>query len=169
MSCFSYLIHYARNLSLKVYQGVRFLIWTFVLVGLQMYCLLPTPISFGSSKNGCSANCNESYCRLAPELLSGEKAGKDSDVFAIGVVLWEIMTFKVPWGNKTTWVIVSAVRDGKRPAIPTPDAIPGVKPTPQCYQQYASLIQACWAQERRDRPTAEKLLTDLFEIARNHV
>eukprot|EP00878_Enallax_costatus_P037846 GHUV01042898.1.p1 GENE.GHUV01042898.1~~GHUV01042898.1.p1 ORF type:complete len:152 (-),score=19.92 GHUV01042898.1:378-833(-) len=34
----------------------------------------------------------------SPEMLSGQPYGKPADVFSFGVVLWETLTLKEPWG-----------------------------------------------------------------------
>ena len=104
-------------------------------------------------------------CRLAPELFAGMKANKASDIFAMGVVLWEIMTMEFPWGNCNPWSIVSSVRDGKRPPIPSREDIRGPVPQQGCYESYVALLKSCWAQQPGDRPGADELLTCLEEIA----
>ena len=38
---------------------------------------------------------------LSPELLRGLQATLASDVYAMGVVLWELSTWKLPWGDST--------------------------------------------------------------------
>jgi alpha-tubulin suppressor-like RCC1 family protein len=42
---------------------------------------------------------------LAPEVLGGQKASKESDVFAFGVVLWEILTYRLPWSEDNVWLV----------------------------------------------------------------
>ena len=42
---------------------------------------------------------------LAPELMQGERATLPSDVFAFGVVLWEAMTWQLPWGAANPWTV----------------------------------------------------------------
>jgi serine/threonine protein kinase len=36
---------------------------------------------------------------LAPECLAGQKATLASDVFSFGVVLWELLTWEMPWAG----------------------------------------------------------------------
>ena len=45
---------------------------------------------------------------LAPELMQGERATLASDVFAYGVVLWEAMTWQLPWGSANPWTVSHA-------------------------------------------------------------
>lgn len=42
---------------------------------------------------------------LAPELFNGESATRACDVFSFGVVLWELIAWDVPWGNKNPWTV----------------------------------------------------------------
>ena len=42
---------------------------------------------------------------LAPEILDGQKASMESDVFAFGVVLWEMLTWELPWSEDNVWVV----------------------------------------------------------------
>ena len=51
---------------------------------------------------------------LAPELMRGERATLSSDVYAFGVVLWEVMTWQLPWGNANPWT-VSRAAGGRTP------------------------------------------------------
>ena len=55
---------------------------------------------------------------LAPEILKGEPATLEADVFAFGIVLWELMTWQLPWGQENPWAIVNAVTEGQRLAVP---------------------------------------------------
>lgn len=42
---------------------------------------------------------------LAPEVCQGEAAGAEGDVYAFGVVLWELLTLWQPWGA-TCWELL---------------------------------------------------------------
>jgi serine/threonine protein kinase len=45
---------------------------------------------------------------LAPEVFSDNRPNKACDVFAFGVILWELMTWDLPWGNKNPWTVRDA-------------------------------------------------------------
>jgi len=47
------------------------------------------------SKASTMMNINPRW--MAPELLQGKPATPASDVYAFGLVLWELMTWKTPW------------------------------------------------------------------------
>jgi serine/threonine protein kinase len=45
---------------------------------------------------------------VAPEVLDGQRATMAADVFGFGVVLWELLTWQLPWGNGNMWLVSSA-------------------------------------------------------------
>ena len=55
---------------------------------------------------------------LAPEILSGKGCTYASDVFSFGVILWELLTWTIPYGALGPWQVVALVTDGqKRPEV----------------------------------------------------
>ena len=105
-------------------------------------------------------------CRwLAPEILNSGSATTASDVFSFGVVLWELMTWQLPWGSSNPWGIVSVVTSGGRLAIPEASELPGPDSGswPQL-KRYIELMERCWAQEAKSRPSFEEIMTELTSI-----
>lgn len=72
--------------------------------------------------------------------MDGAKASKAADVYAFGIVLWEMLTGKFPFSELTTFQVIKALSNGERPEIP--------KATNQKYQK---LIEACWHQDPEKR------------------
>jgi hypothetical protein len=102
---------------------------------------------------------------LAPEVLNGGVASLQSDVFAYGVVLWELLTFQLPWGTSNPWGIVSQITNGNRLTIPDANTLPG--PESGSWPklgQYVALMERCWAQEPADRPNFEQVMAELRSI-----
>jgi serine/threonine protein kinase len=87
----------------------------------------------------------------APEVLIGEKCSKSSDVYSLGVILWEIETEIKPWGGLAQFQIIGAVvYENKRLEVKG-----GIFPT--------GLIASCFG-ERQTRPKAEDLYATLANI-----
>ena len=105
---------------------------------------------------------------LAPEILSGSNCTTSSDVFSFGVIMWEILTRRVPWDGETTWSIVGSVQSGAR--LPLTRDIFVIEDTHESVQStvedYVELLQACWAHDSKDRPDFVYIAQKLREIQR---
>ena len=84
---------------------------------------------------------------MAPEMFNSSKYDEKVDVYSFGVLLWEMLTGITPFNGMTPFQIMNAVcQNAQRPPIP--------EDTPE---ELTSLIEACWAQEPKDRPSFEKV------------
>ncbi|KFM26814.1 Serine/threonine-protein kinase CTR1 [Auxenochlorella protothecoides] len=102
---------------------------------------------------------------LAPEILAGHAATFASDVYAFGIVLWEMLTWELPWPTSNPWQVVTVVTEGGRLAVPDRAALPG--PDTQDWDgldAYVDLIRACWAQNPNDRPTFSEVIPVLRDL-----
>ncbi len=99
---------------------------------------------------------------LAPELLAGEHATTYSDVFAFGVVMWELLTWQLPWLSDNPWSVAHIVGNGGRLTIPSRWDLPGLD-TKQFtgLDEYIDLMQRCWAQNPYDRPGFSEIIPEL--------
>ena len=78
----------------------------------------------------------------APEVMGGEhQFTKKSDVYAFGIVLWEIVAFEVPYADLQPHEVAMKVRSGYRPPFPS-----GIE---VAWQQ---LIARCWDSLPSERP-----------------
>jgi serine/threonine protein kinase len=87
----------------------------------------------------------------APELLMGKQdfTPYESDVYSLGVVLWEIATRRFPWKGHQIHSIINAVgMQGGRPGKPEDASTP----------QMQAAILGCWHQDPRARKKPHELI-----------
>nr|WP_230967718.1 serine/threonine-protein kinase [Nostoc sp. WHI] len=86
------------------------------------------------------------YC--SPEQLDGEKLDSRSDIYSLGVMMFEMLTGKKPWQPETDYFGAWY----KAHHFEQPKAIADVKPTLKLPQKLNNLIMACLAKKSCDRP-----------------
>ncbi|KAK3140006.1 hypothetical protein QOZ80_5AG0393980 [Eleusine coracana subsp. coracana] len=95
---------------------------------------------------------------MAPEVLRNEPSDEKSDVYSYGVILWELVTQKIPWENLNSMQVIGAVGFmNQRLDIPS-DVDP----------QWTSVILSCWESDPQRRPTFQELLERLRELQRHY-
>jgi len=94
-----------------------------------------TNAGMGSSTSACIT-----VAWTAPELLQNEDKSFGSDVFALGVTLWETFERGKPFGRMPDAAAINQILNGARPPL--------TAKTPACA---AKVISACWAQEPKKR------------------
>jgi len=90
---------------------------------------------------------------MAPEQIQTTTYTQKIDVYAYGMLLWEIETACIPFSDlPPSQIIVAICKKNERPSIP--DSIP---------PSMKSLICRCWHQNPDERPT----FTEIFQIISN--
>ncbi|KAF9789442.1 kinase-like domain-containing protein [Thelephora terrestris] len=96
---------------------------------------------------------------MSPELLYPEKFGLTetrptvkSDIYALGMVVYEVLSGQVPFAAYRDPEVVSKVLEGKRPERPREDA--GKPFTDDIWE----VLEHCWEQQPRDRPSVQCVL-----------
>ena len=94
---------------------------------------------------------------MAPELF--ERRGQPSaasDIYSYGMVLWELLTHKIPFAKaSSTDIIRQWVKDGER------EDIPG-----DCPPAWAKLIQCCWEAKPEDRIKVTEIQRELTTLVK---
>ncbi|MEH0819489.1 MULTISPECIES: serine/threonine-protein kinase [unclassified Micromonospora] len=89
---------------------------------------------------------------VAPERLDGAPAQPATDVYSLGVLLYETLTGQVPY-PADTWEQLGEALAAEEP--PTLDGVPGLPPA------VARTCLRCLARDPRDRPTAHQVAAAL--------
>lgn len=99
------------------------------------------------------------YRWMAPEVIEHKPYDERADVFSFGIVLWELLTSKVPYQDMTPLqAAVGVVQKGLRPGIPA-----------NCPPALGEIMQSCWDGNPAARPTFRMLtarLQPLLEAAK---
>ncbi|XP_022732706.1 probable serine/threonine-protein kinase SIS8 isoform X2 [Durio zibethinus] len=91
---------------------------------------------------------------MAPEVLRNEPANEKCDVYSFGVILWELVTLRIPWKGLNPMQVVGAVGfQNRRLEIPE-----DVDPT------VAQIIHECWQTEPHLRPSFAQLMSRLRHL-----
>ena len=119
----------------------------------------------GSGK-GCTAGTHggaNNPLWLAPEVLAEGRYTAASDVFSFGIILWELLTLRMPWSDSgvSQWLVAGEVQRGGRPQVPPPEACPGL----EAYVPYVRLMQHCWHQDPGRRPSFVAVCAELRWVA----
>ncbi|VAH39280.1 unnamed protein product [Triticum turgidum subsp. durum] len=93
------------------------------------------------------------YRWMAPEVINHKPYDHKADVFSFAIVLWELVTSKVPYENLTPLQAALSVRQGLRLVIPS-----GVHP------RISKLIQRCWGENPNTRPVFSEITAELEDI-----
>ncbi|WP_431886323.1 serine/threonine-protein kinase [Micromonospora wenchangensis] len=89
---------------------------------------------------------------VAPERLDGAPAQPSTDVYSLGVLLYETLTGQPPYPAETWEQLAAAIAD-ERP--PTLDGVPGLPPV------VVDVCLRCLARDPHERPTAHQVATAL--------
>ena len=94
----------------------------------------------------------------APEVFKHGKVSHKADIYGLGIVLWELISGKIPYNGKNPYEIQVAVAEGERLLIPD-----------NCPDDFKRLIERCWDGDRDQRPNIEEVLEDLKKLGRTLV
>lgn len=118
--------------------------------------LLHTCLQASSSEGESNRVFSTFLTPALPEQWRNETVTPKTDVYAFGILLWELWTKQVPWQNKQPHAIQAEMSIGNRLEIPDV----GV-PLP-----IAKLIRQCWLDEPSCRPDMYDVLLELINFKR---
>lgn len=88
---------------------------------------------------------------MPPEVFTGGVYDTRSDIFSFGMVLWELLTGQIPFGEANNqFMVLQLIDNGERPYIPT-----------DCQPTFRDLIRACWETEPSLRPAFDQVIERL--------
>jgi serine/threonine protein kinase len=91
----------------------------------------------------------------APEAMESQLFSEASDVYSFGIIMWEMFTRQVPFGDMNPYQAAMAViTENKRPFIPA-----FVPP------HFTNLIELAWHQNPQKRPPFPEILKSLEHLA----
>ncbi|BBN11856.1 protein MpMAPKKK12 [Marchantia polymorpha subsp. ruderalis] len=91
---------------------------------------------------------------MAPEVLRDEPYSEKSDVYSFGIILWELATRKIPWGEMSILEVVGAVGMLDR-RLDMPEEVD---------IQYVELTEACWSSDSTIRPSFSNVVSRLKHL-----
>src|SRR6266536_2936212 len=90
---------------------------------------------------------------IAPEIFKGAKFSKESDIYSMGMIMWELTSGCKPFANVEHDInLILKILDGERPKI--------TEDTPECY---ANLMKSCWDSDPKKRPPITELRKIFYE------
>ncbi|KAJ4962265.1 hypothetical protein NE237_022204 [Protea cynaroides] len=94
------------------------------------------------------------YRWMAPEIIEHKPYDHKADVFSYGIVLWELLTGKIPYEFLTPLqAAVGVVQKGLRPTIPK-----------NTHPKLVELLERCWQQDPSLRPDFSEIIEFLQQI-----
>ncbi|KAI3686071.1 hypothetical protein L1987_79741 [Smallanthus sonchifolius] len=93
------------------------------------------------------------YRWMAPEVINHQPYDQKADIFSFAIVLWEILTAKIPYENMTPLQAALGVRQGRRPDLPT-----------NTHPKLLELMQRCWQTDPNPRPSFSEVKVELESL-----
>ncbi|XP_022685045.1 serine/threonine-protein kinase STY46 isoform X2 [Setaria italica] len=93
------------------------------------------------------------YRWMAPEVINHQPYDNKADVYSFAIVLWELMTSKIPYTTMSPLQAAVGVRQGLRPQLPE-----------NAHPRLLNLMQRCWEVLPSDRPSFTDIIAELEDI-----
>ncbi|GMP46461.1 hypothetical protein CsSME_00014612 [Camellia sinensis var. sinensis] len=93
------------------------------------------------------------YRWMAPEVINHQPYDQKADIFSFAIVLWELVTAKVPYDTMTPLQAALGVRQGMRPDLPD-----------NTHPKILHLMKRCWEAIPDNRPSFSEIRIELEEL-----
>ncbi|KAG0240350.1 hypothetical protein BGW41_007063 [Actinomortierella wolfii] len=95
---------------------------------------------------------------ISPERLSSNSFNHSSDIYSLGVIMWELTSGRPPFSDNSElpFMLAFHILNGLRETV--------VEGTPE---EYATLYQRCWDKEPTARPSLDEIINTLDRILTN--
>jgi len=93
------------------------------------------------------------YRWMAPEVINHQPYDNKADVFSFAIVIWELITSKIPYESMTPLQAAVGVRQGLRPGLPK-----------KTHPKVLDLMQRCWEADPSARPAFPDILAELEDL-----
>ena len=130
-------------------------------------CLCDFGLSRTLDKASLSTRCG-SPAWIAPEIMLGNKYDQRIDVYAYGLVLWEIMERKIPFDAEAESVIDLMRQVCEKQARPefSPCSHSELVHDAE-HSRYVQLAKRCWAQNQKSRPNMKTVIKELEDMTKS--
>jgi len=91
---------------------------------------------------------------MAPEVFTSQDYSQKADIYSFGMVLFEVITGKLPFENISSYELPSLITKGQRPTFPEKIAKPWMK-----------LVTSMWADKPSKRPSIDKVLETVTQLS----
>ncbi|KAK7279851.1 hypothetical protein RJT34_24910 [Clitoria ternatea] len=105
------------------------------------------------SQGGVMTAETGTYRWMAPEVINHQPYDQKADVFSFSIVLWELVTAKVPYDTMTPLQAALGVRQGLRPELPR-----------NGHHKLLDLMQRCWEAIPSNRPSFNEITVELENL-----
>ena len=89
---------------------------------------------------------------MAPEVLNCKQPSHTADSWSMGIIMWEMLTGKLPFGDCDVGVMFSQICDGNTTALALPRSRPGF---------WGKMLAGCWHYRATKRTAVNQLLVVL--------
>lgn len=109
---------------------------------------------------GAMTQCVGTWRWMAPEVFSSTKYDEKADVFSFAMVMYEVITFKVPYSDN--WPDVKTMLNPRIGLHVVQGLRPALERVPVgCPPNLVDLTRRCWKAEAENRPNFEEIAQEL--------